>query len=263
MIDYVENTTYDEHQSDIIMTRIALGLIALIFILSFLILDVVKVNTREIAIITEFGKVKNVINGGWGVKIPVIQAHDATYDTSVQSLSVVASTATSDQQTLQMKINVQYRIDPTKVVEIYKLVKDQKYLNEFIIPPFVQEATKASTVKFNAEQLLINRDKVKQEVEKALGDRLKEYYSTVVAVNIENIDWSDAYDKAIENKVVLQQETYQAQQGLEKAKAEAETTRIKGESLRLNPEVLEKLKLDKWDGKLPQAVGTGTIIQLK
>ncbi|MGL4758797.1 MAG: prohibitin family protein [Patescibacteria group bacterium] len=236
--------------------------------------DVVKVNDRQVAVITQFGKATNTING-WGIKIPVIQQHAVTYDTSVQSLSVEANSATSDQQSFKMKINVQYRMDGSKAMEIYRLVKNQDYLNDSIIPPFIQESTKASTTKFNAEELLKNRDKVKSEIETALGLRLKEYYSSVVAVNIENIDWSDAYDKAIENKVIVQQETEQAKQKLEKAKAEAEiqltqakaeaeANRIKGESLKSNPEVLEKSKIDKWNGELPKVTGSGsTIIELK
>jgi regulator of protease activity HflC (stomatin/prohibitin superfamily) len=193
----------------------------------------------------------------------------------VQSISVDASAATADQQSLIIKVNVQYLLDPSKAMEIYKLVKDQKYLNEVIIPPFVQEAVKASTTKFTAAELLNKRDLVKLEVETALSGRLNEYYSKVVSVNLENIDWSDAYDKAIESKVIAQQEAEKAKQTLEKAKidseiqitqarAEAEATKIRGEAIKQNPETLERAKIDKWDGVLPTVTGGGsTIIDLK
>jgi prohibitin 1 len=245
-----------------------------IAIFSFFTFDLIKISDREVGVITRFGKAI-YIQQGWGFKTPFIDQHAVTYDSSVQSISVNANAATSDQQTLIIKVNVQYQIDPNKAIEIYKLVKNQKYLNETIIPPFVQESVKASTTKFNASELLSKRDLVKTEVETALSTRLNEYYSKVVSVNLENIDWSDAYDKAIESKVIAQQEAEKAKQTLEKAKidseilitqarAEAESTRIRGESLKQNPETLEKAKIDKWNGVLPQVTGqTSTLIKLK
>jgi regulator of protease activity HflC (stomatin/prohibitin superfamily) len=173
-------------------------ILAIISILTF---DIVKVNDREVAVITQFGKATKTING-WGLKVPFIETHAVTYDTSVQSISINANAATSDQQTLTIKVNVQYRLDGSKAIEIYRLVKDQKFLNDNINPPFVQEAVKSSTTKLSASELLNKRDLVKGEVETALQARLKEYFSTVVSVNLENIDWSDAYDKAIESKVI-------------------------------------------------------------
>jgi regulator of protease activity HflC (stomatin/prohibitin superfamily) len=255
-------------------TRGIIILAIVLALISFFTLDLIKISDREVGVITRFGKAIN-IQQGWGFKVPVIDQHAVTYDTSVQSISVNANAATSDQQTLIIKVNVQYQIDPTKAIEIYKLVKNQKYLNETIIPPFVQESVKASTTKFTASELLSKRDLVKSEVETALSKRLSEYYSKVVSVNLENIDWSDAYDKAIESKVIAQQDAEKAKQTLEKAKidseilltqakAEAEATKIRGESLKQNPETLEKAKIDKWNGVLPQVTGqTSTLINLK
>ena len=104
---------------------------------------------------------------------------------------------------------------------------------------------------------------------------MNEFFVKIVSVNIVNLDWSDAFDKAIEAKVIAEQQTQQKKQELEKekleaeisitkAKAEAESTTIRGQALKLNPETLEKSKIDKWDGKLPQVQGAGnSIIQLK
>lgn len=248
---------------------IAIAVFILILqIIGFCLFDIIKINDREVAVITRFGKATSYVNN-WSIKTPWIDSHAVTYDTSVQSLSVNANSATSDQQTLIIKVNVQYRLDGSKAIEIYRTVKDQKFLNESIIPPFVQEAVKASTTKFTATELLSKRDLVKTEVETALSLRLKEYYSNVVSVNLENIDWSEAYDKAIESKVIAAQEVEKAKQTLAKAqidseiqltlaRTEAESTRIRGESLKANPETLEKLKIDKWNGVTPTVVGSGS-----
>ncbi len=237
--------------------------------------DIVRVSEREVAVITRFSQVVDTKTAGWYFKTPWIDNQVATYDIGVQSISADASSATKDQQTVKIRVNVQYRLDGSKAREIFRLVKDQKYLNDSIIPPFIQEAVKASSAKYTASELLEKRDLLKNSVEEALQNRLKEYYSSVVAVNIENIDYSEQFDKAIESKVIAQQDSIRKEQELEqakiqaeiditKAKTEAEATKIRGEAIKANPETLEKAKIDKWDGKLPQVQGANTpIISLK
>ncbi|WP_454735454.1 SPFH domain-containing protein [Cupriavidus necator] len=41
------------------------------------------------------------------------------------------------------------------------------------------------------------------------------------------------------------------------AKGEAESTRIRGEALRTNPQALQQMAIERWDGKLPQYLGAG------
>ena len=256
-------------QSSIIF--IVVSVFILVQLIGTGIFDLVRVNERQVAVITRFGRVIDVKNAGWHFKVPWIDSLAATYDTSVQSVSANASSATKDQQTVDIKANIQYRIDPTKAREIFQLVQSQKFLNESIVPPFIQEAVKATISEYTAGELLEKRDVVKVGIEERLQERLDGYYSTVVAVNIENIDWSDEFDKAIEQKVIAEQEVLRKQQELEQAKilaeiqiteatAEAEATRIRGSAIRENPETLEKAKIDKWDGKLPRVQGDNDVI---
>ncbi len=233
--------------------------------------DIVRVSEREVAVITRLGKVTDIDSAGWHLKIPWIDRNAAIYDLGVQSSTAEASAATRDQQSVKINTNVQYRLDGSKAKEIYQLVKDQKYLNESIIPPFIQESIKAISTKYTAGELLEKRDVVKSDIEAALQNRLREYYSNVVAVNIVNIDWSDGFDKAVEQKVIAEQDALRKKQELEqakiqaeidvtKAKGEADATEIRGKALKQNPETLEKAKIDKWDGKLPQVEGTSSPI---
>lgn len=250
-------------------------LISILQVIGFLLFDIVRVNERQVAVITRFGQISSVESAGWHFKLPWVDNQVATYDLSVQSVTSEASSATKDQQTVTIKVNVQYKLDPTKAKDIFRLVKDQDYLANSIVPPFVQESVKVTTSQFTATELLDKRDLVKTQVEENLQSRLKEYYANVVAVNLENIDWSPAFDTAIEAKVIAEQDALRKKQELEqakiqseiditRAKAEAESTKIRGEALRTNPETLEKAKIDKWDGKLPQVQGSSTpIITLK
>ena len=79
----------------------------------------------------------------------------------------------------------------------------------------------------------------------------------------ENTDYSDAFEKAIEDKVIAEQKaqeavnntkriTEEANQQVISAKAEAEAMEIKSEALSKNKGLTEYEAVQKWDGKLPQ-----------
>ena len=243
-----------------------------------LILDVVRVDAREVAVVTNRGEVSEILGAGWHFKTPYLTAHSATYDISTQNLSISSSAASKDQQVVNMQVNLQYLLQADKIKEIYLTIggsgngglnKDERITN--LIQPIFQESIKTASAQYTATDLLAKREEVKQAVTYNIKDRLSQYYIKIVTVNIENIDFSDQFDQAIENKVVAQQKAQQAQfelegekNNLEKEKVKAEAVRVRGEALRDNPQILEEQKIQKWDGKLPQVQGsTGTIIDLK
>jgi len=251
------------------------GFILAIFIsfqvIGFLINDLVKVDERQMAVITRFGKIQKTVAAGWHFKIPWIDRVAEIYQLDTQSKTILASAATSDQQSADVQVNIQFKVDPNNISELYKKVSSQEYLNETIMPPIIQEAVKSSTAAYSAVDLLEKRDSVKLEIQKALQDRVKDYGVNILAVNVENIDFSDQFDLIIEQKVVAKQEVERQKELLKKAeleieieKAKAESTRVQGEALRQNPEVIEIRKIEKWDGKLPQVQSDGsTIVSIK
>jgi prohibitin 2 len=248
--------------------------IVVLQILGLFVTDIVKVNERQVAVITRFGKIVDVKGPGWHFKIPYLDSVAAVYDSAVQSISLDDVTAaTKDQQSIKLNLNVQVKIDPSKAKEIFQQVKDQKYLNETVLLPIIQETIKSKTAKFSAFDLLDKRDLLKTETEQGLSEKFREFNTVVTTVNIVNIDFSDQFDKAIEQKVIAEQLVLQKKQELEKeklqseilitqAKAEAESIRIRGEALKASPEALEKQKIEKWDGKLPVVSGAGSIINV-
>lgn len=94
-------------------------------------------------------------------------------------------------------------------------------------------------------------------------------------VNISQLDWigSIRYPQAIiqqmQAKTQLEQEalaakaleakeTALANAAVAKARGEAEAIRIKGEALRANPQVLQQLAIEKWNGEMPKVTSGGT-----
>jgi regulator of protease activity HflC (stomatin/prohibitin superfamily) len=251
------------------LTGSTVAIVLIILVLFVALFSITVVDEREVAVITQFGRVQTTYNAGLNFKLPLIQ-RTHFYDISTQSVRADAISATNDQQMVNIVVNIQYRLQPENVNELHKKVKNEEILETSIIPPFVQEATKSISAQFTAVELLQKRDDYKSMVTEALESRLSEYYVSVIAVNIENIDFSEDFDRAIERKVIAQQEAEKAEFELEKEKAElekekvkADAIRVKGQALKDNPQVLEQQKIEKWDGKLPQVTsGEGVIIDL-
>lgn len=255
--------------------HLAIGIIGLLIfcqLLGFLFVDIVKVGEGEVAVITRFGKISQIKEPGWSLKIPWIESHQATFSSKVQVTTIEADAATKDQQAVKIKLNVQYRLDTTKADELFKQVKNEDYYEKSILPPILQESVKSQSTNYTSLELATRRDQFKIDITKAIEERLRVYYSFIVSVNVENIDWSEQYDKAIEQKIITEQQVQTRRQELEKAKiqseieitqarGEAEANRLRKESL--TSEIIEKMKIEKWDGKLPQVTGSNTIIDLK
>jgi regulator of protease activity HflC (stomatin/prohibitin superfamily) len=254
--------------------------LVLIFVQVFLslVFDIVKVDSREVAVVTNRGQVSQVLGAGWHFKMPYFTKESAVYDISVQNLTVNASSASKDQQVVDLRVNLQYQLESNKIKEIFLAIggsgnggnfRDERVQN--IIQPMLQESVKATSAQYSAVDLLAKREDVKNAIIKNLEEKLSKYYINVLAINVENIDFSLQFNQAIENKVVAQQKAEQSRfelevekANLEKEKVKAEGLEIRGKALQQNPQILEEKKIEKWDGKLPQVQGQdGIIIDLQ
>ncbi|MGH8104033.1 MAG: prohibitin family protein, partial [bacterium] len=135
---------------------------------------------------------------------------------------------------------------------------------ERVIDPAVQEAVKAVTSLYTAEELITHREEVKAKIQEALVKRLAGDHILISAVNITDFDFSQRFNEAIESKQTAEQLALKAQRDLERIKIEAEQkiTQAKGEaeSQRLlaqsvTEQVITLKIIEKWDGKLPGVMG--------
>lgn len=125
---------------------------------------------------------------------------------------------------------------------------------------------KSVSAKYTASELITNRAEVKKDVYDALKARLEKYGITVQDVSITSFTFSKAFNDAIEAVQIANQKIAQAQQELAQAKvdaekkitqatADAEAQRLQQQTL--TPELLQKMAIDKWDGKLPTTNASG------
>jgi regulator of protease activity HflC (stomatin/prohibitin superfamily) len=238
-----------------------------IIVLIFLFGAFGTVGAGERGILLQFGAVQDKVFGeGLYFKIPFIQSV-VSIDVKIQKDEVSSTASSKDLQVVTSRIALNYHLDPESVNRIWQEVG--RNYNIRIIAPAIQEAVKATTAKFTAEELITKREEVKEEIKANLSERLLENNIIVDEFNIIDFDFSGAFNDAIEQKVTAEQLKLKAERDLERiviekeqaitqAEARAQAIQIEAQALRVNPAVTELRWIEKWDGKTPQYWGNAS-----
>jgi len=189
-------------------------------------------------------------------------------DIKIQKEQADATAASKDLQTVHSDVAVNFHIGAERVASIYQEVGiDYK---QRLIDPTLQEAVKAITAKFTAEELITRREAVRDDIKALLKEKLEPRGIMVDEFNIVDFGFSPSFNSAIEAKVTAEQQALAAKNKLEQIKFEAdqriaeargksEAMRVESEALRTNPQILELRALEKWNGVLPQVTGSGGV----
>src|SRR6202158_1170540 len=102
----------------------------------------------------------------------------------VQSYSTEAEAASHDLQDVKTQVTLNYSLDPGQVITIYRNLR-QDYV-ERIISPSIQEAIKAATARFTAEQLITQRPAARDMLDRTLSQRLQQFGIKIAALSITN-----------------------------------------------------------------------------
>lgn len=209
----------------------------------------------------------------------VVPFQDDVVNIEVRTLKFEKRTqsASKDLQTVQTTVTVNYHPDKEAVHTLYKNL-GLDYENR-VIQPAIEETVKQVTANYNAEELITKRPLVKQDIENSIRERLNEFGMTTEVISITDFEFSPLFSQAIEAKVEAEQKALKAENDLRRievearqheaqaigiananiaeAKGEAEAISIINQALAENPNYLEWLKTQAWDGKLPLVVGEG------
>lgn len=258
-------------------SRIAIS-IAVFCLLVFILIpfSIHTVDTGEVAVVKYFGEAIDVESPGTYFDFWITKNY-TTFDTKTQTLQLDAATYSSDAQTMNVQMTVQYRIhadSAIKIAEQYGTIDTLQARIEAI----VAEKTKATLSSHKAMDIIANRASMSPLVEDAVRNAIDEkFYVSIQTVSITNIDFSDAFEKAVEEKMVAEQEqlkaNYQNETKIAKATADAEAKKISAQAEKeanellqksLTDEILQEMWIEKWDGKLPSTVAgeSGSMIMI-
>lgn len=233
------------------------GAVVLIVLLWLVLASTTSIGTGKIAVMTRFGRVTGKELGeGFHFKNPLDRVN--VYDIKVLKEETQAAAASKDLQDVRSTLVINYRLEAGKVSEIHRTVG--VLYKEKLIDPAVQEVFKGATAKFDATQLITDRAAVKADAFNELVNRLSRYGIVVQDLSITNFSFSPEFTDAIEAKQVAAQEAERAKFNLDKANLDAQSQNAQKTSL--SPELLQKYAIDKWDGKMPQYVGGGSVFNI-
>lgn len=259
---------------------IAIAVVAIAIITALF--SITQVGAGHTGVISTFGKISsNVLQEGLHIKAPWQKV--TKVDNRIVKLEIETESSTKDLQTVSAKLATSYRIDTAMSYSIIKNVG--KDYEDVLVTPAVNEVLKAVTAKYTAEECITSRSNVSKELVDEINKKLNAQGIYVNDVNIINFDFSEAYNKAIEDKQVAEQKlkkaetdkqsaVVNAQAEAEKkkiaAEAEATATKVKADAQaeaneKLNKSISKNLIdyeiANKWNGELPKVSGSnGTII---
>lgn len=272
-----------------------LGVIGFILVIAFFIVPFSfhTINTGEIAVVRHLGAITHTRSAGTNFDLWILNKYEK-YDTKVQNVDITTVAYSSDAQTMDITMTLQYQIMPDKVIDIATQYGSLEVLQNRI-QSIAIEKTKAVLSSYKAMDIIAQRAQISPAVEQAIKDAIgNEYFVKVNTVVLTNIDFSDAFEKAVEEKMIAEQEKLkadyenekkvalaeaEAQAKLKEAEAEIEIAKAKAEALKIaaeaeaeanriitesiTPELLDKIIAEKWNGELPDTVvGEGTGLDL-
>lgn len=249
----------------------------ILFIAGFLLLitsqSFVIIDSGHTGIKVMLGQVKQqTVQSGFAWKAPIIE-NIVDMNNQQQDLLLTDEvwSETSERTALYYSnITITYQIDPDKSAWIYTNISN--YKDSLITNVLVSSAVKSSSKQLEDSEAT-NRASIEPLVLETLQASLDDKYGDTVIhitkVSIENADFEEAYNKAISEKqqaqIAYEKQAIENQQAIEKAEAEAEVKLKAAEAEAeanelleesLSDKVLNKNFIEKWDGELPEYMGS-------
>ncbi len=229
-------------------------------------MSVYTVDTGEVAVVKFLGQANNVRYAGTYFDFWITNTFQK-YDTKTQTIQINTATYSSDAQTMDIQMTVQYKIMPDHAIKIAEQYGSLEALQSRIESVAIEKA-KATLSSYKAMNIIADRASMSPLVEEAIKKAIDEkFYVDIQTVAMTNIDFSDAFEKAVEDKMIAEQQqlkaNYENETKIAKAKADAEAKLVQAEAeakandlleKSLTDKILRQLYIEKWDGKLPSTV---------
>lgn len=219
-----------------------------------------SVDTGRIGVVTSYGKVTGrELEEGFAWVAPWGINNVTEYDVKTQKEEQTSTAATKDLQDATAKVVLNYRLERGEVSTIHQTV-GQNY-KDVIVTPAIQSAFKSNTAKYTALELVNKRGTVESDVKTELQKRLSPRGIIVEDVSLVDLQYSDSFSKAIEQRQVAEQNAKRAEYNLQQARLDAQSQDVQAQTL--TKEYLQLKAIEKWDGHLPKATGgNGTLFNI-
>lgn len=257
--------------------KIIVGLIILVVVILPLLsisLPFFTVKYGQIAVINRLGKISRVASPGLNYKIPLIEGVDfysmqkIIYETSdyqeqsgAEYKDQPVDSSTSDGQQISLRYTIRFQINPDKIEWVAQNLGKEEQILERIIKAESRSMVRNIAREYTAQELYTGDVfKFQTNVTKILKDKFDKNGILLDEFLVRQIKFDEGYVKAVEQKQIekekVKTEEYKAEQ--EKFRKLQTITKAEGQGkaqeilkLTIDPLVLQKMAIDKWNGILP------------
>ena len=184
-----------------------------------------------------------------------------------------------DQQPANLTVSVTFASSDAS--DLYEQYGDLDGAVSRLIDPRVMSGVKTIFGQYDAARAIQERAGLNIDVGEAITSAITGPIK-IISIQIENIDFSEAYEQSVEQRMLAQVEIQRREQNLRtteveaqiartRAEGEAEAIRLRGEAegaairaraeaLRSNADLVQLQAVEKWDGKLPTTMVPSTAL---
>lgn len=253
------------------------GVFAIAFV--FIPFSTKTVDATEISVVKVWGEAKETRTSGTHIDFWLSKQY-VYYPITTQEINEKIEAYSQDAQSMTASLVVQYKINATDVVQITKEYGDNETLKSRI-QSIAEERIKSVLSRKQAMAIIETRATLSADIVDAMHGAFDRYYVIITNVVINDITFSQAFESAVEQKMIAEQEQLkaeyekqkkiteaeallevakkEAQASIEKSRGDAEALVIMQNawdnlSTEVKEVMLKQLAIEQWDGKLPDTL---------
>lgn len=196
-----------------------------------------QVEAGTVAVVKELGRIIDTRKPGTYFDFYMVRSYEV-YDATVQQVKINTSAYSKDGQTMDLEVYLQYQIQLDKLLikdDNGKILQSEGIAGKYVTLSSLQSRIETQTIEktkavmSSAEAMTIIQDRqtyselVSTTVRNAIGP---DYYVNVQDVILTNIDFTDEFEKSVEDKVVAEQDK---QAAITRAEAQLEVAKLEAQ----------------------------------